>query len=104
MICTELTLIRKNIVQDKIGVEKEEETLSEPIPIMKIEDVYANEFYEANEQGFKPSLRLKISMLNYNEEEELIYKNVRYSIIRKQEQGDELVLICERKLKNVKKN
>ena len=102
MYCTELTLIRKNIIQDNIGVEKEVEILSEPIPIMKIEDVYANEFYEANEQGFKPSLRLKISMLNYNEEEELIYKNVRYSIIRKQEIGDELILICERKLKNAK--
>lgn len=102
MYCTELTLIRKNIIQDNIGVEKEVEILSEPIPIIKIEDIYANEFYEANEQGFKPSLRIKISIFNYSDEEELIYKNIRYSIIRKQEIGDELILICERKLKNAK--
>lgn len=103
MICTELTLIEKLIVQDNIGVEKEVETLIE-IPIIRVEDVYANEFYEANKQGFKPSLRVVISILNYNGEDEIIYNNVRYSIIRTQEKGDELILVCERKLKNVKKS
>ena len=74
MYCTELTLIRKNIIQDNIGVEKEVEILSEPIPIIKIEDIYANEFYEANEQGFKPSLRIKISIFNYSN---YVYKRIR---------------------------
>ncbi len=75
------------------------------VPIIKIEDIYANEFYEANEQGFKPTLRLRISRLNYNNQEELIYMNTTYSIIRTQEvEVDELILICERKVKNVKDN
>ena len=64
--------------------------------------MYANEYYQANQQGFKPSLRLRISALNYNDEEELIYMGKTYSIIRTQEPtADEVVLICERKIKNV---
>lgn len=94
-------LLSTQIAEDSIGVQKEQVTEVE-IPIIKVEDVYANEFYEANEQGFKPSLRLRISALNYNNEQELKYMNTIYSIIRTQEiTADELILVCERKLKNV---
>lgn len=94
-------LVSVSIIQDEIGVEKE--TVNEKeIPIIKVEDVYSKEFYEANQQGFKPSLRVVISSLNYEDELELIYMNTQYNIIRTQEKtADELVLICERKLKNV---
>jgi SPP1 family predicted phage head-tail adaptor len=86
---------------DSIGVQKEAQTELE-IPIIKVEEVYANEFYEANEQGFKPTLRLRISSLNYSNEKELIYMGVTYSVIRTTEPyADEVVLVCERKLKNV---
>lgn len=95
-------LLSTSIQEDNIGVQKEIVNEIE-IPIIKVEDVYANEFYEANEQGYKPTLRLKISALNYNNECELIYTNKTYSIIRVQEvTADELILICERKKKNVK--
>ena len=95
------TLLSTTIKQDEIGNEKEI-TTEKLIPIIKVEDVYANEYYQANQQGFKPSLRLRISALNYNDEEELIYKGKTYSIIRTQEPtADEVVLICERKIKNV---
>lgn len=94
-------LLSPKIQEDSIGVQKEITTEVE-IPIIKIEEVYANEFYEANEQGFKPTLRLRISALNYNNEEELIYMGVTYSIIRATEPyADETVLVCERKVKNV---
>ena len=95
-------LLSTKIQEDSIGVQKEVQTEVE-IPIIKVEEVYANEFYEANEQGFKPTLRLRISSLNYNNEEELIYMGVIYSIIRATEPyADETVLVCERKVKNVK--
>ena len=96
------TLLSTTIEQDEIG--NEIETVKKRlIPIIKVEDVFAKEFYQANQQGFKPSLRLRISALNYNDEEELIYMNKTYSIIRTQEvTADEIVLICERKIKNVK--
>ena len=94
-------LLSTKIQEDSIGVQKEVKVEVE-VPIIKVEEVYANEFYEANEQGFKPTLRLRISALNYNNEEELIYMGTTYSIIRASEPyADEIVLICERKVKNV---
>ena len=95
-------LLSTQIVEDSIGIQKEKITETE-IPIIKVEDIYANEFYEANEQGYKPSLRLRISVLNYEKQRELIYMNKTYNIIRTQEiTADELILVCERKMKNVK--
>lgn len=94
-------LLSTTITEDNIGVQKEVTTEIE-IPIIKVEEIYAKEFYEANEQGFKPTLRLKISALNYNNEKELIYMGTTYSIIRPSEPyADEVVLVCERKVKNV---
>lgn len=96
--CKLLSTILKT---DSIGVQKEVQTEVE-VPIIKVEEVYSNEFYEANEQGFKPTLRLRISALNYNNEKELIYMGTTYSIIRPSEpHADEIVLVCERKVKNV---
>ena len=93
-------LLSTSIQSNEIGVEKEITTEIE-IPIIKVEDVYANEFYEANEQGFKPTLRLRISTLNYSNQKELIYMGTTYSIIRTQERvADETILVCERKVKN----
>lgn len=95
------TLLSTTIEQDDIGKEIEA-VKKRIIPIIKVEDVYANEYYQANQQGFKPSLRLRISALNYKDEEELIYMKKVYSVIRVQEPtADEVVLICERKIKNV---
>lgn len=94
-------LLSTQIVEDSIGVQQEK-SVEIDIPIIKVEDIYANEFYSANEQGFKPSLRLRISSLNYNNEQELIYMGTKYSIIRVQEPlADEIILVCERKIKNV---
>lgn len=97
----ECKLINKKIEQDSIGVEKE--TITEtPIPIIKVEDIYANEYYEANQAGYQPTLRIRISALNYSEQKELIYMGVTYSIIRISNPcPDEIVLICERKVADV---
>ena len=93
-------LVSISFVKDGIGVERET-TIETEIPI-KVEDIYANEFYQANEQGFKPELRIRTSSLNYSGETELVYMGNKYTIIRTQEPvADEIVLICERKLKNV---
>ena len=101
MLDVSCKLLSTTIQTDEIGVQKEVKTEVE-VPIIAIEEVYANEFYEANEQGFKPTLRLRISALNYNNEKELIYMGTTYSIIRASEPyTDEAVLVCERKVKNV---
>ncbi len=94
-------LLSTTLIIDSIGVQKEK-TIEKEIPIIKVEDVYADEFYKGNEQGYQPTLRLRISAFNYNDEKELIYMGIIYSIIRKSEPyADEIVLVCERKAKNV---
>ena len=101
MISGSCFLINIEYSTDSIGVQKEIITKKE-IPIIKIEDIRANEFYKGNEQGFKPKLRLRISALSYNDETELEYLGKVYSVIRSQDQStDEIVLVCERKIKNV---
>ena len=94
-------LLSTQIIEDSIGVQKEN-TIEVEIPIIKVEDIYASEFYQGNEQGYKPTLRLRVSNLNYDNQSELIYMNKTYTIIRTQGiTADELILVCERKIKNV---
>ena len=95
-------LISQTCIENEIGSQIPQEPVKTEIPIIKVEDVYANEYYEANQAGYQPTLRLRISTLNYNNEKELEYMGVEYTIIRIQEiTADELVLVCERKIKNV---
>lgn len=97
----ECILLSKEIVQDEIGVEKEI-TKETPVLIIKNEEIYAKEYYVANQSGYKPTLRLKISALNYERQQELKYMGITYTIIRATEPyADEVTLICERKIKNV---
>lgn len=91
-----------NILKDKNGREISE-TQEIEIPIISVEKVWKDEFYKANQQGLKPSLRIKVNSLNYNEQEELIYMNNYYTIIRTDgKNDDETFLICQRRANNVK--
>lgn len=90
-------LIMKQYVIDEIGNQRLQEDYVE-IPIIDVEDVYQSEFYNASQQGLKPTLRLLISDLNYNDEPELEYMNYRYSIIRVDKVNDEeIALVCEKR-------
>ena len=90
-------LITKQYDIDSIGNQKLQENFTE-IPIIDIEDVYQSEFYNAAQQGLKPTLRLRISDLNYNQEPELEYMNERYSIIRVDMiNNEEIALVCEKR-------
>ena len=93
-------LLSTSLTTNDIGVEVET-TQEVECPIIHIENIYANEFYRANESGFKPTLRIRISAINYSNQPELIYNGVTYSVIRVDDNVDEVVLICERKAKNV---
>lgn len=95
-------LLSTTYIKNDKGIQIPGETIETEIPIIDEEDIYANEYYQASQQGYKPSLRLVISVLNYNNQEELIYMNTKYSIIRVQKKDeDKLILVCERKIKNV---
>jgi len=97
MIDLTTKLITKQFVIDEIGNEKLQEDYVE-IPIIDVEDVYQSEFYSASQQGLKPTLRLRISDLNYSDEPELEYMGNRYSIIRVDKvNNEEIALVCEKR-------
>jgi len=91
-----------NILKDKNG--REIHTIAEKeVPIIGTEKVWKDEFYKANQQGLRPSLRIKLSTLNYNDEEELIYMGKNYTVIRVDgDNDDEVTLVCQRRANNVK--
>lgn len=100
MIDLECTLIQINIEKDDIGneIEKQTEII---VPIIKHEDIYASEFYSAGTVGMKPTLKIRISSLNYSNQTTLRYMNEEYEIIRVDTPTiDEVSLVCERKIKN----
>lgn len=108
MIAVSCTLISKEYQKDANGnivVENGKELFEiarTEIPIIDVQSVWKNEFYRANEQGLRPSIRIVISVLNYNDEKELVYMNTNYSVIRTENRNiDELVLVCQRKVKDV---
>ena len=97
MIDLSCKLIEKQYVFANIGNQKLQENSIE-IPIIDVEDVYQSEFYNASQQGLKPTLRLRISDLNYSDEPELEYMNYRYSIIRVDKVDNETIaLVCEKR-------
>lgn len=100
MIDLSVKLINIAITKDAIGNEIETKTYTE-VSIIKHEEVFSNEFYEASVVGLKPTLRVKISSLNYSGQKKLEYMNQLYEIIRTDTTDiDEISLICERKLGN----
>ena len=100
MIDITAKLIRTILTKDHIGNEIESNIEIE-VPIIKNEDVYSKEFYEASSVGLKPTLRLRISSLNYNNEKKLKYMDEIFEIIRVDRVTlDEVALICERKIGN----
>lgn len=100
MINTECTLRKFTLTTNNIGVQTT--TISESVvPIVRVEKIYASEFYRANEQGLKPVIRIVVNALNYNDAEEVEYNDTIYTIIRIDDDIEELALVCERKIKNV---
>lgn len=92
-----IKLISQQYVIDSIGNQVLQENYVE-VPIIEIQDVYQSEFYNASQQGLKPTLRVATSNLNYNGEEELIYMNEYYSIIRVDRLDNEnIALVCEKR-------
>lgn len=101
MRAVELTLFSISLSFDDIGVEIPSETAI-VVPIIKQTSILHEEYYEANQQGLKPEVRFVISSLNYDNQTELEYMGIRYSIIRATiTNPDEISLICEKKIGNV---
>lgn len=101
MICTGIQLLTPRVTKNNIGVVTRQGYTEKQVYLIKVEEIYANEFYEASQLGLKPELRLRISATSYNNERELKYNDQIYTIIRTSNPNtDEVVLICERKIED----
>lgn len=99
-----IKLITQQYTIDEIGNQILQESYVE-VPIIEIQDVYQSEFYNAQQQGLKPTLRVLISNLNYSDQEELLYMGKHYVIIRVDRQDNEnIALICERRVGALENN
>lgn len=92
-------LVSKVKEEDEIGnTISSSETLTKSYA--KKQSVKTNEFYNAVEIGMTPSCEFVIKRLNYNGEEELVFNNERYSIIRTIDPKNkfDIVLVCAKKI------
>lgn len=100
MVYVSCTLRQLTPVYDSIGVKTSDTVVETEVPIIAREKVKVTEFYRASELGMKPELRLRLSALNYDGQQEVEYGGVIYNIIRVEAGIDVVTIIGERKLKN----
>lgn len=100
MIYTSCILRKVTPNYNDYGARVDDTIVETEVPIIKHERIRESEFYRAGEQGLKPELRIVISSLNYNDEEELEYSGIIYTIIRIESGIDEMTIIAERKIKH----
>lgn len=76
----ELTLIKKTPTQDEFGNIINTETSR--VVLARKNVVGTKEFYSAMAVGIRPTAELQIRKSNYDNEQEVEYENIRYSIVR----------------------
>ncbi|MEZ7173589.1 phage head closure protein [Sporosarcina sp. OR05] len=85
----------ENAMGDTIEVPVERKVFAEKISVRQ------TEFYQAAANGFKPQKAFKIWVSEYNDETQLMFEGITYSIIRTYSKDDkELELICEGAVNN----
>ena len=92
-------LVDKVKGEDEIGnTTTSSETLTKSYA--KKQSVKTNEYYSAVEIGMTPTCEFVVKRLNYEGQEELVYNNERYSIIRTIDPKNkfDIVLVCARKI------
>lgn len=98
MRAVELTLLSYTFEKDEIGQEVKVVNKN-IVPIIKQTSVLLEEYYEANQQGIRPEVRLVISALSYNQETEFEYMGEKYSVIRTNTPNvDEIALVGSKKV------
>ena len=94
-----IQLIAVTIVEDELGNQLEQE-ISRQVFANEF-SVSASEFYEASNQGLKPSKQFEIYTFEYENEPKFIYNEVKYTIVRTQTKGDKIRLTGEKVIGDV---
>lgn len=90
-----IELISKTRIKNKLGVYETTETAKEVF--CSVESIGSAEFFRAGEAGLKPTLKFTMFRYDYNSEECLNYKGVKYNIYRTYvKQGEEIELYCSK--------
>ena len=80
---------RTNEVGDQI------EQLHKTMRFAKLKSIGQAEFYQAQAQGLKPEIKFVLpDYLDYENQEEVIYNNFRYKVLRTFRNGNELEITC----------
>ena len=86
LLTTERTI---NNVGDQI------ETPKKSMRFAKIKSIGQSEFYQAQAQGLKPEIKFVLAdYLDYDNQEEVIYNNFRYKVLRTFRTGNEIEVVC----------
>lgn len=89
-------LISVEIIEDDLGNQIKQETAR--LVFANEWNLTAAEFYQAGNQGLKPEKAFEIYTLDYQNEEELGYEGMTYTIIRTQNRGDKTIITAQRKI------
>ena len=61
----------------------------------KVKSIGQSEFYQAQAQGLKPEIKFVLAdYLDYDNQEEVIYNNFRYKVLRTFRSGNEIEIVC----------
>lgn len=73
-------LVKTTYIADSIGVPTPAESLREVF--VSAGSIFEGEFHKAAQSGLKPRLQLKVSMFDYDGEEEVEYQGKRFRVYR----------------------
>ena len=72
--------------------------IEQPERVMRfagIKSIGQAEFYQAQAQGLKPEIKFVLAdFLDYDNQEEVIYNNFRYKVLRTFRTGNEIEIVC----------
>lgn len=86
-------LISTQKTKNKVG-----DLIEERIKTMrfaKVKSIGQSEFYQAQAQGMKPEIKFVFAdYLDYDNQEEVVYNNFVYKVLRTYRQGNEMEIVC----------
>lgn len=86
-------LISTQRTKNKVGdlIEERIQTMR----FAKIKSIGQSEFYQAQAQGMKPEIKFVLAdYLDYDNQEEVVYNNFVYKVLRTYRQGNEIEIVC----------
>ena len=86
-------LISTQKTKNKVG-----DLIEERIKTMrfaKVKSIGQSEFYQAQAQGMKPEIKFVLAdYLDYDNQEEVVYNNFVYKVLRTYRSGNEIEIVC----------